>query len=312
MPVTGSFSRSAVNHSSGVRTPFGGIYTGLVVILALNVLTPYFYYIPKAALAAVIISAVIFMIEYEVLAPMWRSKRKDLIPTIVTFLACLLLGVEIGIVIGIVINILFLLYSSARPSLNIEKYKVIVTTPLFWKKIVVISNLCNSYFKLQTNSGCDYLLITPTNNLYFPAIDFVRTTVGKASIDKEYNSLPVVINCKNITDSDFTVAKGISAIASDFQKQNKPLYFVNPSVQILKIFRNVSTFNINYIQNAEELDEVITILNKNGNFFNWFLVINNYNCSSLNYSRRFLDNQKEISTNDCNQNVIINETESCI
>lgn len=97
MPVTGSFSRSAVNHASGVRTPMGGMYTGrmykinlisktftnyiflnlgILIILALSLLTPYFYFIPKAVLAAVIISAVIFMIEYEIVKPMWKSSSK--------------------------------------------------------------------------------------------------------------------------------------------------------------------------------------------------------------------------------------------
>lgn len=66
IPVTGSFSRSAVNHASGVRSPIGGIYTSALVLVALSLLTPYFRYIPKAALSAVIISAVIFMIEFEV------------------------------------------------------------------------------------------------------------------------------------------------------------------------------------------------------------------------------------------------------
>lgn len=47
MPVTGSFSRSAVNHASGVKTPMSGLYTGLLIILALSLLTPYFYFIPK-------------------------------------------------------------------------------------------------------------------------------------------------------------------------------------------------------------------------------------------------------------------------
>jgi sodium-independent sulfate anion transporter 11 len=79
MPVTGSFSRSAVNHASGVKTPIGGIYTGILVILALSVLTPYFRFIPRAALSAVIISAVIFMIEYEVIKPLWRCSRRKCI-----------------------------------------------------------------------------------------------------------------------------------------------------------------------------------------------------------------------------------------
>lgn len=47
MPVTGSFSRSAVNHASGVKTPMGGLYTGILILLALSLLTPYFYFIPK-------------------------------------------------------------------------------------------------------------------------------------------------------------------------------------------------------------------------------------------------------------------------
>jgi solute carrier family 26 (sodium-independent sulfate anion transporter), member 11 len=49
---------------------------GVLVLLALSLLTPYFYFIPKATLAAVIICAVIFMIEYEVVTPMWRSSSK--------------------------------------------------------------------------------------------------------------------------------------------------------------------------------------------------------------------------------------------
>ena len=72
-PVTGSFSRTAVNSASGVRTPLGGVYTGALVLLALGVLMHYCAYIPKAALAAVIITAVVFSVEVHVVRPLWRS-----------------------------------------------------------------------------------------------------------------------------------------------------------------------------------------------------------------------------------------------
>lgn len=75
-PGTGSLSRGAVNNASGVRTPLGNIYTGTLVILSLLFLTPCFYYIPRASLAAIIIAAVIFMVEVKVVKPMWRSKSK--------------------------------------------------------------------------------------------------------------------------------------------------------------------------------------------------------------------------------------------
>lgn len=75
-PSTGSLSRGAVNNASGVRTPLGNLYTGVLVIVALLFLTPLFFYIPKAALAAIIIAAVVFMVEVKVVKPMWRSKSE--------------------------------------------------------------------------------------------------------------------------------------------------------------------------------------------------------------------------------------------
>lgn len=76
MPVSGALSRGAVNDASGVKTTFGGVYTGIIVILALCIFTPYFRYIPKACLAAVIIAAVVFMVELHVIKPIWRTKSK--------------------------------------------------------------------------------------------------------------------------------------------------------------------------------------------------------------------------------------------
>lgn len=78
-PGTGALSRGAVFNASGSRTPLGSLYTGILVILALLFFTPYFYYIPKAALGAIIIAAVIFMVEYKVVRPMWRSKSECLV-----------------------------------------------------------------------------------------------------------------------------------------------------------------------------------------------------------------------------------------
>jgi len=57
-PVTGSFSRTAIKSKAGVRTPFAGVITALIVLLAIYALTAVFYYIPSASLSAVIIHAV--------------------------------------------------------------------------------------------------------------------------------------------------------------------------------------------------------------------------------------------------------------
>lgn len=74
MPTTGSFTRTAVNNASGVKTPFGGILTGVMVMLAIGFLTDTFQYIPKATLAAVIITAMIYMVEFDTAIVIWRTR----------------------------------------------------------------------------------------------------------------------------------------------------------------------------------------------------------------------------------------------
>lgn len=76
MPVTGSFTRSAVNNASGARTPACGILTGIMVLLALGFLTSTFQYIPKTTLAAVILVAMYYLCDFEVFLVLWKSKSK--------------------------------------------------------------------------------------------------------------------------------------------------------------------------------------------------------------------------------------------
>jgi sodium-independent sulfate anion transporter 11 len=96
-------------------------FLGILVILSLLFFTPYFFYIPKAALAGIIISAVIFMVEVRVIQPMWRSKKTDLIPGLAAFVSCLVFPLEMGILVGIGINVLFILYHASRPKIHMEK-----------------------------------------------------------------------------------------------------------------------------------------------------------------------------------------------
>ncbi|XP_073876935.1 sodium-independent sulfate anion transporter isoform X4 [Macaca fascicularis] len=74
-PVTGSFGRTAVNSQSGVCTPAGGLVTGVLVLLSLGYLTSLFYYIPKSALAAIIIMAVAPLFDTKIFRTLWRVKR---------------------------------------------------------------------------------------------------------------------------------------------------------------------------------------------------------------------------------------------
>lgn len=62
IPTCGAFTRSAVSNASGVQTTFSGIYSAAMALLALTLLTPYFNYIPKTTLAAILICAVLSLV----------------------------------------------------------------------------------------------------------------------------------------------------------------------------------------------------------------------------------------------------------
>lgn len=85
-------------------------------------------YIPKASLAAVIICAVIFMIEYEVVVPVWKTRPLDQIPLWVSFITCLLWKLEFGIVVGAGVDIAILLYGAARPKVGVNPVSKQVST----------------------------------------------------------------------------------------------------------------------------------------------------------------------------------------
>ncbi|KAJ3040229.1 hypothetical protein HDV00_011327 [Rhizophlyctis rosea] len=118
-PATGSFSRSAVKAASGVRTPAAGWITGTIVVLALYVLTPVFFYIPESVLSAIIIVAISDLIaRYPVWLEFWNSNITDFLVAIVSLLATIFAGIENGIYSSVVLAAVILLFRQARPTIT--------------------------------------------------------------------------------------------------------------------------------------------------------------------------------------------------
>ncbi|MCB0076391.1 MAG: sulfate permease [Anaerolineales bacterium] len=114
-PVTGGFSRSVVNFAAGARSGLASILTALLVALTLLFLTPLFYYLPQAILAAIILVAVAGLIDTKSFVHAWRYSKADAFSLLVTFFAVLLIGVEQGILVGVVVTIALYLWRTSRP-----------------------------------------------------------------------------------------------------------------------------------------------------------------------------------------------------
>ncbi|XP_076646088.1 sodium-independent sulfate anion transporter isoform X1 [Halictus rubicundus] len=199
MPATGSFTRTAVNNASGVKTPMGGLITGCLVLLACGLLTSTFEFIPKATLASVIIVAMYYMFELRIFGVLWRTKKIDLIPLTVTFLSCLVIGPEYGMIAGIVVNLILLLYFAARPGLLIEERVV---------------------------DGLTILFVSPKQSLSYPAAEYLRECV-MSWCDGKLEMIPVVVEGRHVHRIDATVAKNLSLLLMDLEARNQKLVFWN-------------------------------------------------------------------------------------
>ncbi len=114
-PVTGGFSRTAVNAQAGARTPMAGIVTAVVVMGTLVFLTDLFHDLPKAVLASVIMTAVFGLIDVAEIKHLWAVDRADLALLLLTFGATLTLGIEAGIGLGVGASLLWFVVQTTRP-----------------------------------------------------------------------------------------------------------------------------------------------------------------------------------------------------
>lgn len=118
-PVTGGFSRSAVNQESGANTPLASIISAILIALTLLFLTPLFYYLPKAILASVIMVAVSSLIDFGYAKKLWKENKPEAGLLMATFLMTLTFSMVTGIVTGVILSVLLLLYRAAYPHIAI-------------------------------------------------------------------------------------------------------------------------------------------------------------------------------------------------
>jgi sulfate permease, SulP family len=118
-PTSGSFSRSAVNLQSGAVTGLSSVFTSVTVVAVLLFFTPLLYHLPQSVLAAIIMMAVIGLINVSGFIHAWEAKWYDGVISIISFVATLAFAPHLdkGIMIGVVLSLLVFLYKSMRPTI---------------------------------------------------------------------------------------------------------------------------------------------------------------------------------------------------
>jgi len=114
-PVSGSFSRTAINYSGGAKTGISSVISSFSVVVTLLFLTPLLTYIPKAALAALVISAVLTLFHPKEVFSLWKMNRNDGIVAMTVFILALLTKPDYALLIGVMISLMFFLWKTMHP-----------------------------------------------------------------------------------------------------------------------------------------------------------------------------------------------------
>ena len=114
-PVAGGLSQSAVNDKAGARTPLALVFASITLALCLLFLTGLLENLPKAVLAAVVLTAIYGLLDFPALSRMWRVSRIDFYAAAIALIAVLLLGILQGILLAALASILLLLARASQP-----------------------------------------------------------------------------------------------------------------------------------------------------------------------------------------------------
>ncbi|WP_321493762.1 SulP family inorganic anion transporter [uncultured Desulfobacter sp.] len=212
-PVSGSFSRSAVNLQAGAVSGLSSVITSLMVIITLLFFTPLLYHLPQAVLASVIMMAVIGLVNVSGFVHAWHAQWYDGVISVITFIVTLAVAphLESGIYMGVGLSLAVFLYKSMRPKISL----------LSRGQDQALKDSC-----VHALATCEHIqLIRFEGPLFFANASYLEDEINDR-IQASSNLKHFIIACNGINDID---ASGQEALALIIQRLRSAGYGVSLS-----------------------------------------------------------------------------------
>ncbi|KAG6764270.1 hypothetical protein POTOM_031732 [Populus tomentosa] len=221
--TTGSFSRSAVNHNAGAKTAVSNVVMSVTVMVTLLFLMPLFQYTPNVVLGAIIVTAVIGLIDFPAACQIWKIDKFDFVVMLCAFFGVVFISVEDGLAIAVAISIFKILLQVTRP------------------KTLVLGNIPGTDIFRNLHHYKDATRIPGFLILSIEApINFANTTYLKERILRWINEYETEEDIKKQSSIHFLILdlSAVSAIdtsgVSLFKDLKKALVLVNPVGEVLE------------------------------------------------------------------------------
>ena len=212
-PVTGGFSRTAVNDQAGARTGMAGIFAVILIVLTLLFFTTYFYYLPNAILASVIMVAVFGLIDIAEAKHLWQANKSDFWMLVITFFATLTLGIELGIGVGVLLSLALIIYRTSIP--HVAELGNIPNTRIYRNAA--------RYNDIQLKD--DLLILRFDAQLYFANTNFFKEKIESLVEVKGSALKNIIISAESINSLDSSALHVLEEILEEQNKAGVQVYF---------------------------------------------------------------------------------------
>ncbi|KAJ6954504.1 sulfate transporter 1.2-like [Populus alba x Populus x berolinensis] len=227
--ATGSFSRSAVNYMAGCQTAVSNIVMAMVVFLTLKFLTPLFKYTPNAILAAIIISAVIGLIDFDAAYLIWKIDKFDFVACMGAFFGVVFVSVEIGLLIAVSISFAKILLQVTRP-----RTAILGNLP----RTTVYRNILQ-YPEAAKVPGV--LIVRVDSAIYFSNSNYIKERILRWLIDEDelVNKSGqtkiqfLIVELSPVTDIDTSGIHAMEELFRSLQKREIQLILANPGPAVI-------------------------------------------------------------------------------
>jgi SulP family sulfate permease len=209
-PVTGGFSRSMVNFAAGAATPLASIITATLVGLSVAFLTPLFYFLPRAILAAIILVAVASLIDFKSIKHSWQYSKSDGSAQVATIIVVLAVGIEAGILAGVVLSLVLFLWRTSRPHMAIVGQ-------------VGYTEHYRNVLRHEVRTDPEILLLRVDENLYFANTAYLETRVQEIVADNPEVS-QIVLICSAVNFIDTSAMETLEQLIDNFHQAGVTLH----------------------------------------------------------------------------------------
>ena len=223
-PTSGSFSRSAVNLQAGAVSGLSSVFTSLAVVIVLLFFTPLLYHLPQSVLAAIIMMAVLGLLNISGFIHAWKAQWYDGAIAIISFMSTLIFAPHLdkGIMIGVVLSLLVFLYKTMRPS------------------VATLSRAEDHALRDSVHHGlkeCEYIsMVRFDGPLFFANASYLEDQIMDLMLTKK-DLKHIVIVSNGINDIDASGEEVLSLLIDRIRSAGIDISLTGVNESVMKVFR---------------------------------------------------------------------------